>query len=127
MLRDTIGTGVYGRAFQVTGNCAPGSCAGAESCNAVLVAGLEIVAFDASDITESGQCARGFDLLVGAQPITSAVTDDQGVYSMFLPNGSYALTAIDPVDQCPFLANFVDVSADQPLPGVVFAFNHGAL
>lgn len=127
-LGESLGSGAYGFAMQVTGNCAPGSCNG-NDCATALTAGVRIVAYAAEGVDGNAQvadCLQPFDLLPGAAPSGEALTDESGRYAIPLPNGIYALTAVDPVDQCPFLAGHAEVTDDQPLGRVLFEFDHGA-
>jgi hypothetical protein len=121
--------GAYGYASQTTGNCAPGHCQGGD-CFYALASDVEIVACDADDIvedtTQDASCFSAFGLVDGAEPAGSAITRDDGAYAFALPVGRYALTAIDPVDGCPFLAGHADITIDQGLGRVLFFFDHAA-
>lgn len=131
-LEASIGSGAYGFAISTTGDCMPTlTCQmhlGQGECESVLATGVEVVAYAAVDVTGTitPSCYADYELSPGAQPAGSAVTDDEGVYVIPLAEGSYALTATDPLDQCLFLAGHADVTADARLGRVLFDFNHGS-
>jgi hypothetical protein len=103
-------------------------CDGSD-CSTALAVGVRVVAYAADDVVgdiEEGECLRTFEVMAGAAPQGSAFTDESGRYSIPLPNGRYAMTALDPVDDCPFLAGHAEVTDQQPLGRVLFEFDHGA-
>jgi len=132
-LEASIGSGAYGFAATTTGNCMPQlTCQmhlGQGECESALAPDVEVVAYAAVDVTGliiPSPCYATYELSPGAQPAGTAVTDDQGVYVIPLAEGSYALTATDPLNQCPFLAGHADVTADKPLGRVLFYFDHSS-
>ncbi|MFH0901788.1 MAG: hypothetical protein V2A73_14255 [Pseudomonadota bacterium] len=132
-VRQEIGSGAFGFARAVEGNCAPKvsacSFAGMKECTDWLVSGLAIAAYRDRDIRDEldGTNPPCFSKLeTTAEPVASAHTDSQGRFTMSLPTGeTYTLLAMDPLDGCPQTLG-TGVLEEGALRKIVFVFDHGA-
>ncbi len=118
----TIGTGVFGFGYTITGNCALDAC----GCVSRTAPGVEIVVFQSADVPVPGfDCDTLDPPPTGVDPVATATTDSQGRFVIDLPAGSYSVTAVDPIDGRYCGAGVTELGTGE-VDSTVFQFYHAA-
>jgi hypothetical protein len=76
------------------------------------------------DVEGNNVCWGLIEIVDDAQPVRTAVVEEDGIFRLPLLPGSYTLTATDPIDGCPVRWP-VEVT-DRAFVRYDFIFDHGA-